>query len=108
MEWTSRRCLFAYFLVDFGGFADVSAAIHVGERMPFHGRSRPSAEYPIGRKEPITGLVYYVRPRFDRSEANVIKTEKQFLESRFRDFELYCSVDIQKEKSVGLRMGDDV
>ena len=108
MEWHHHHCVFGRFRADFGVSADDAAAVQVGQREPMEISTRPTAEYQVARKQPETGLSYYVRRQFDRSEGNVIKTEKQFLESRLRDFELYCSMDIQRESRVGVRMGDDV
>lgn len=108
MEWHHHPIVFGRFRADLGVYADDAAAIQVGQREPMEISSRPTAEYQVSRKQPETGLTYYVRRQFDRSEGNVLKTEKQFLESRFRDFELYCSMDLQRESRVGVRMGDDV
>lgn len=108
MEWHHHPIVFGRFRADLGVYADDAAAVQVGQREPMEISSRPTAEYQVSRLQQETGLTYYVRRQFDRSEGNVLKTEKQFLESRFRDFELYCSMDLQRESRVGVRMGDDV
>lgn len=60
------------------------------------------------RVQPDTQLPYFVRRQFDRSEGNVLKTEKQFLESQFPHYEYLCSLNLQEQERVGVWMGIDV
>ena len=58
-------------------------------------RTRP---YTKQMKQNETGFFYYVRPNFDMSERNVLRTEKDFLSQLYFEYENRCYREIEREK----------
>lgn len=59
-------------------------------------------------KQNETGLFYYVKPNFDMSERNVLRTEKDFLSQLYFDYENRCYREIEREKRVGAGIGNNL
>ena len=68
-------------------------------------RVRP---YTKQMKQNETGLFYYVKPNFDVSEGNVLRTERDFLSQIYFEYENRCYREIEKEKKVDAVVGNNL
>ena len=72
----------------------------------YDGRLNRTRPYTKQMKQNETGFFYYVRPNFDMSERNVLRTEKDFLSQLYFEYENRCYREIEREKRVGAGVGN--